>query len=70
MKKNWLYQLRIRLLWFLRNRLRQKNAQPETERTTPWKLLRSLLIRSAQILHLIRLLISLIKRNWGNSAKS
>lgn len=72
MKNSPLYRLKIRLLWILRSLLRKK-PEPSPDGTTkepPLKLLRKLLIRLAEILHLIRLLISLIRRNWGGSAKN
>ena len=72
MKNSPLYRLKIRLLWILRSLLRKK-PEPSPDRTTkepPLKLLRKLLIRLAEILHLIRLLISLIRRNWDGSAKN
>lgn len=71
MKRNWFCNLKIRLRWILRG-LRRRNPTPTagTDPKSPWKLLRTLLIRAAELWHLIRLLISLIRRSGNGSAKS
>lgn len=71
MKKNWFRRLLIRLRWTIRNLRRQERNSEKTTRKNSLKIiLTKLLLRLAEIWHLIRLLISLIRRNPNDSGKS
>ena len=71
MKKNWFRRLQIRLRWMIRKLRRQeKNSEKMTHKNSLKIILTKLLLRLAEIWHLIRLLISLIHRNPNDSGKS
>lgn len=71
MKKNWFRRLQIRLRWMIRKLRRQeKNSEKMTHKNSLKIILTKLLLRLAEIWHLIRLLISLIHRNPNDSGKN
>ena len=71
MKKNWFRRLLIRLRWMIRNLKRQaKNPEKTQIKNSTKIILTKLLLRLAEIWNLIRLLVSLIRRNPNDSSKS
>ena len=71
MKKNWFRRLLIRLRWMIRSLKRQaKNPEKTQIKKSTKIILTKLLLRLAEIWHLIRLLISLIHRNPNDSGKN
>lgn len=66
MKTNWFRYLWIRLRWTLRS-LRKRET---TDRTAPKERFPKLLLRLAELWHLIRLLISLIHGSRNGSGKN
>lgn len=69
MKKRMFYDLLTRLRWILRRRTRRQTPTDPENAKDPIPLARILLL-AFRLWNLLRLLISLIRRNWGGSAKN
>lgn len=69
MKKRMFYDLLTRLRWILRRRTRRQTPTDPENVKDPIPLARILLL-AFRLWNLLRLLISLIRRNWGGSAKN
>lgn len=69
MKKRMFYDLLTRLRWILRRRTRRQTPTDPENTKDPIPLARILLL-AFRLWNLLRLLISLIRRNWGGSAKN
>ena len=69
MKKRMFYDLLTRLRWILRRRTRRQTPTDPENAKDPIPLARILLL-AIRLWNLLRLLISLIRRNWGGSAKN